>query len=125
MRVYVGLSKWSVLVIPCVVLAPTRIKKQYVMQSPEMLTALLGIVVRGLTLPNNFIDEVVLPKDHIQHHLHIMRGMPVAMVVKRARFLQNTRNLDASRPHEVDIRLRRLVPILKRPLLLRLSQNTS
>src|SRR5271167_2999936 len=91
------------------------------MQSPKMLAALFGVVVRGLTLPNDLVNKVVLPKDHIQHDLNVMRGVPVAVIVKRSRLLQDSRYLDTPRPHKFDVRLSRFVTILKGTLLLRLA----
>src|ERR1017187_5980800 len=50
-----------------------------------------------------------------------MARVPVAVVIKAARLLQHPCQLHATRPHELDIRLRRLVPVLERPSLLRLA----
>ena len=58
-RFNVGLVQGHVELIPCV-LATAAIEEQHVMKASEMLAALLGIIVRGLPLPHNFVDEVLL-----------------------------------------------------------------
>ncbi len=42
------------------------------------------------SLPENLILEIVFAKDLIQHHLHVMRGVPIAVIVKAAGLLENT-----------------------------------
>jgi len=73
------------------------------------------------SLPDNLILKVVLPEYLIQHHLHIVARVPVAVIVKTPRLLQHPRQFHAPRPHVVDVRLRARVPILERPLFLRLT----
>ena len=48
-----------VLLIPLVVGTPTTIEEQNVMQTAKMLTALLCVIIRGLTLPNYLIDKIL------------------------------------------------------------------
>jgi hypothetical protein len=39
------------------------------MKAPEVATALFRIIVRCLTLPNDFVDEVILTEDLVEASL--------------------------------------------------------
>ena len=60
-------------------------------------------------------------KDPIQHHLHIVAGVPIAVVIETPGLLQHPLELHAPRPHGVDVRLGAGVAVLERPLLLGLA----
>ena len=72
-----------------------------------MFTTLFRIAMGRLSLPNDLVNKLVLPENLVQHDLDIVAGVPVAVVVERAGFLQDAVHLHAPGPHEVDIRLRR------------------
>jgi len=74
-----------------------------------------------LPLPDNFVDEFRFTEDLIEHHLDVMAGVPVAVVIETASLFQYPRNFDAARTHELDVCLRGFVPVFKGPLLLRLA----
>src|SRR5438552_1282582 len=46
--------------------------------------------------PHDVVLKVILAEDHIQHHLHVMRGVPVAVVVEAAGFLEDAGQFDAA-----------------------------
>ena len=68
-------------------------------------------------MPDDFRLEIVLAENLIEHGLAVMAGVPIAVIVKAASLLQNPRQLGATGPHELDIRPRRFVAILKGSLL--------
>ena len=72
-------------------------------------------------LPDNLILKVILTEDLIEHHLDVMAGVPVAVIVKAAGFFEYPRQLHATGPHEFDIGLRGLMAVVKRPLFLGLA----
>src|SRR5690348_459750 len=81
----------------------------------------LRTAMRERPLPNHLILKIVLAKNLVQHDFDVMRSMPIAVIVEAPRWLQNAREFHTTRTHEIDIRLSRCMPILKRPLLFRLS----
>lgn len=42
------------------------VKKDRVVEPPEMPAALFCVVVRSLTFPNDFVDELIFAKDLIE-----------------------------------------------------------
>ena len=72
-------------------------------------------------MPNDLTLEIVLPKNLIKHHLDVVAGVPIAVIVKAAGLLENTRQLNAAGPHELDVGLRRFMPVIKGPLLFGLA----
>jgi hypothetical protein len=48
-------------------------------------------------------------------------GVPVAVVIEAASFLEHAMQLDAARPHIFDVSLGRFVAVFEAPLLLRLA----
>src|SRR5271157_1179753 len=56
-------------------------------------------------LPNYFILEIVLAENLVEHHLHIVAGVPVAVIIETACLLQNPRHLHAAWPHEFNVGL--------------------
>jgi hypothetical protein len=82
-----------------------------------MFGSLFRVIVRRLSLPDNLIDEVRLAENLIQENLNVMAGVPVAVIEKASGALQNPRQFDTAWSHEVDVSLRRCVPIVKGPHL--------
>ena len=72
-------------------------------------------------LPNNFIDELILAENLVEHHLYVVAGVPVAVIVEAAGFLEHPCEFDAARPHEVDVCLGRFMTVLKRAFLFGLA----
>src|ERR1039458_3566921 len=72
-------------------------------------------------MPDNLALEIVFAKNLIQHHLDVMAGVPVAVIVKAASLLENPRQLHAAGAHELDVSLRGFMAVVKGPLLLRLA----
>jgi hypothetical protein len=68
-----------------------------------------------------FIDETIRADDLVEHHLDVLAGVPVAVVVEAPALLEHARKLDAARAHVVDVRLRGGVAVLEGPLLFRLA----
>ena len=79
------------------------------------------IAVRQGSLPDDLILEVVFPKYLIEHHLDVVAGVPVAVVVEAAGLLEHAGQLDATRAHVVDVGGRGGVAVLERPLFLGLA----
>ena len=87
---------------------------------PHLLNALakaVALPLRQMTA-NDCTQVVVLT-------LHVVAGVPVAVVVEGARELENASDLFAARAQEFDGGLRGSVPVLEGPLLLSLSPETS
>src|SRR6266481_1516036 len=55
------------------------------------------------TLPDDFVSKEVLAENLVEHDFDIMTGVPIAVVVEAAGFLQNTVQLDATRAHKLDV----------------------
>ena len=100
--------------IPGVVIGSARIKKQHIVNSPEVLTSLSSVAVRCTAFPYNFVLKIVLPENLVEHYLHVMAGVPVAVKIKASGVFQNPRQLHTARTHEVDVSLCRSVAVLKR-----------
>ena len=62
-----------------------------------------------------------LSKNLIEHHLDVVAGVPVTVVVKAAGFLEHAMQLDAARPHILDVSLGRFVTVCEAAFLLRLA----
>lgn len=75
------------------------------MHATEVLAALLCIVVRALALPDDLVLKVIFPEHLIEHDFDVVAGVPVAVVVEAAGFLQDARQLLAAWPHVVDVGL--------------------
>ena len=84
------------------------------MDSAKVFRALLCVIVRRLPLPDNFVYEIVLAENLVEHHLDVVAGVPVAVVVEAAGLLEHAGQFDAARAHEVDVGLRRFVAVLER-----------
>jgi hypothetical protein len=106
----------DVLLIPRKLLA-ADVVQEHIVNSPEFL----GVVMRKMSFPDNLILKIVLTENLIEHHLDVMAGVPVAVIVKAAGLFENARQLDAAGPHELDVGLRGFVPVVKGPLLFRLA----
>lgn len=72
-------------------------------------------------LPHDLILKLVFPEYLIEHDLDVVRGVPIAVIVKAAGLFQDAHQFDAARAHEFNVSLRRFVPIIERALLLRLA----
>jgi len=42
--------------------------------------------VRGLSLPNNFVNELILAENLVEHDFDVMAGVPITVVVEAAGF---------------------------------------
>lgn len=62
-----------------------------------------ALLNRILALPNDFVNEVVLAEDLVEHHLDVMAGVPVAVIIEAAGFLEHAVQLEAARAHVVDV----------------------
>lgn len=71
--------------------------------------------------PDDFVLKIVFAENLVEHHFDVVRGVPVAVVVKTSGLFQDASQLDAPRPHEFDIGLRGSVTILERSFLPRLT----
>jgi hypothetical protein len=69
-------------------------------------------------MPDDLALEIVFPEDLVQHHLDVMAGVPIAVKVKAAGPLQNTRQFHAAGPHEFDIRLGGFMAVVEGSLFL-------
>ena len=120
-RFYVALIERNVLLVPGVCFAAATIEQENVMEASKMFAPLLGIIVRSLPFPHDFVDEIVFPEGLVEHHLDVVGGVPVAVIVEGAGGLKNTAQLDTAGAHEINVGLGALVAILKGPLLLGLA----
>ena len=91
------------------------------MQPPEVLAALFGVVVGRLAFPDNLLDEVVLSENLVEHHLDVVAGVPVAVVVEAAGLFEDAGEFDAAGAHEFDVRLGGLVAVFEGAALFGLS----
>ena len=57
----------------------------------------------GSVGPNDLVEETALAEDLIEHDLDVMGSVPIAMAVEASRGLQDAVQLDAPRPHEVEV----------------------
>jgi hypothetical protein len=100
-----------------VIIFALAIHKDCVVNPAEVLRPLFRVIVGRLPLPNNLIDERGLTKNLIEQNLNVVAGMPIAVIVEASSWLENTRQLDHSGSHEVDVCLRRFVAVVKRSSL--------
>ena len=77
--------------------------------------------MRGSALPHDFVDEVILSENLVEHDFDVVAGVPVAVVVEAAGFFEHPRQLDAARAHVVDVGLRGGVAVLEGAFLLGLA----
>src|SRR5437773_3977230 len=54
-----------------------------------------SISVSMSALPDDLVLELIFPEQLVEHHLHVVVGMPVAVVVEGARSLEHASKLDA------------------------------
>ena len=85
-----------VLVLEEVVLA-SGVEQDGVVHAAQMFRALLRVVVRGLALPDDLVDEVLLAEELVEHDLHVVAGVPVAVVVEAAGAFEDAGELLAAR----------------------------
>lgn len=79
----VGFGIFNVLAVKDVI-AAARVKENTVgliTKSPA------SVAMAACSLPDNFVLKAILAKDHVQHHLDVMRSVPVAMIVEAASLL--------------------------------------
>jgi len=74
-----------------------------------------------LSFPDNLIHKAIFPEDLVEHDFDVVGGVPIAVVVEGAGFLEDAPQLDAAGAHVVDVCLRASVAVLEGPLLLRLT----
>jgi len=86
-----------------------------------MFRSLLSIAMRRLALPNDFIDEIVLAENLVEHDFDVMASVPVAVVIEAASFLKHPVQLDAAGPHVFNVRLGRFVPVFEGAFLFRFT----
>jgi hypothetical protein len=60
----------------------------------------------GCALPNNVVLKVILANYLIEHNLNIVAGVPIAVIIKTACFLEDARQLNASWAHKLNVCLR-------------------
>jgi hypothetical protein len=46
------------------------------------VSVFIRVVVCARSFPNDFVLEIIFAKDFIEHHLDVMTGVPVAMVIE-------------------------------------------
>jgi hypothetical protein len=63
------------------VLGRSRIKEDRIVYPSKVPGALLRIAVGILTLPNDLVLKVLFAENLIEHHFHIMAGVPVTMKI--------------------------------------------
>lgn len=110
---YVFLIVGPVEVFERVIVARTGVEKKRVVHPAEVFRALFCVVVRRLAFPDDFVDEVILAENLIEHDFDVVAGMPVAVVIKTACFLQHAVQLVAAGAHIFDVGLGRFVPVLE------------
>ena len=91
--------------------------EQNVMHMPKSLRISMG----SRSTPHNLILKIVLPKNLVEHHLDVVAGVPVAVIVKAARLFQNAGEFHAARAHELDVCLGGFVAIIEGAFLLGLA----
>ncbi len=79
------------------------------------------VTVAARPLPDDLVLEVHLAEELVEHHLDVVTGVPVAVIVKAARAFEDAGELLAARAHEFDVGLGGRVAIVERALLLGLS----
>ncbi len=72
-------------------------------------------------LPDNLVLKVVLAENPIEHHLDVMAGVPVAVIVEAARLLQHPSQFHAARAHELNVGLGGLVAVFEGALFFGLA----
>ena len=70
-----------------------------------------------LSLPNNFIHEIVFPENLVEHDFDVVAGVPVAVVIKAAGLFEDAGELHAARAHVVNVSPGVLVAVFKGALL--------
>ena len=91
------------------------------MNSPVLRPTLLSVAVRAAALPNDFVLELVLPENLVEHDFDVVGGVPVAVIVEAAGRFEHPVQLDAARAHELNIGLRGGVPVFEGALLFGLA----
>ena len=74
-----------------------------------------------LPFPSNVVLKLTLSENLVEHDFDVVRGVPVAMIVERAGVLQDAVQLNATRPHKLDVGLCRGVPVLEGTFFFRLT----
>lgn len=61
------------MLIPRVIVRTARIEQQNIMHATKVLATLLRVIMGGLALPNNFVDEFVFAENLIEYNLDCSR----------------------------------------------------
>src|SRR5579863_1740225 len=96
----IGLVVGASLPVPNVI-PPCGVKEYGVRHMPIAPRVAMG----GGSFPDDLCLEKIVAKNLVEHHLDVMAGMPVAVIVKAACFFEDASELHASRAHELDIGL--------------------
>ena len=83
------------------------------MDPAKVFRALSNIAFRIATFPNDFVDEVILTENLVEHDFDVVAGVPVAVVIEAAGFLEHAVQLDATRAHVLDVSLGRFMPVFE------------
>ena len=70
------------------------------MNSSVLCGSLLCVAVSGAPLPDYFVLEIALAENLVEHDLDVVAGVPIAVVVKAARLLEDAGEFDAARAHD-------------------------
>ena len=76
-------------------------------------------------MPDDFALKIIFAENLVEHHLDVMAGVPVAVVIKAAGLFEDAGHLRATRPHVVNVSLVDSWRSSKPPLLVRLGPKTS
>jgi hypothetical protein len=67
------------------------------------------------------VSKEVLAENLVEHDFDVVAGVPVAVVIEAAGFLEHAVQFDAARAHVLDVGLGRFVAVFEAALLLRLA----
>jgi hypothetical protein len=114
MGVYALLAMWDELSMKRV-LVSCCVEEEAVMVVGKLLEALR---LCSRSSPNDFIPKVMLSEDLVEHHLDVMGGVPVTMIIEAACLLKDSGQFNTAGPHEVNIGLCAGMAVLETTLLL-------
>ena len=102
----------QVFLIPSVIVA-FRVEEDGVVNDPETT---VDVAVSVGSFPNHFVLKLILAENLVEHEFDVVAGMPIAVIVEAASFLEHAMQLDAAQPHVVDIDLGRRMTIFEASL---------
>ena len=94
---------------------------QRVPDGPKCLLPWLASLCAVLRFQMISLMKFSSPKSLVEHHLHVVAGVPVAVIVEAAGAFENAGKLLAARAHEFDVGLGRGVAVVEGTLLLGLA----